>query len=282
MSGRAIPAAVNWASLLKQTAPVDRKLMAAFKLKSDTIASAYTKAAGFKREIDWSSYEQNINNKELVADFKAKYEATEIPVPTDDGLGAELEAKAAADEVAVANYVAKVDGQIANASTTMDALNALPPFEQMTQADVLFYFPQLCGNVTSIKFSENDPRNVIAGGDIRDLPKQELYGTQPIGVQEKEGLKISHQLYRLDEHQYPEGKYPAFFSSFPSAEFNESFALADPLIQWAAIGHHPEFDAHVNAIQEAHGVEPGLRKAEEDCEPVASWDVETGVRALRV
>ena len=58
----------------------------------------------------------------------------------------------------------------------------------MTQADVLFYFPQLCGNVISIKFSENDPRNVIAGGDIRDLPKQEHYGTQPIGVAEKEGL----------------------------------------------------------------------------------------------
>ena len=33
MSGRAIPAAVNWAALLKQTAPSDRKLMAAFKLK---------------------------------------------------------------------------------------------------------------------------------------------------------------------------------------------------------------------------------------------------------
>jgi len=70
MSGRAIPAAVNWASLLKQTAPADRKLMAAFKLKSDAIASAYTKASGFKREIDWSSYEQNINNKDLVAEFK--------------------------------------------------------------------------------------------------------------------------------------------------------------------------------------------------------------------
>ena len=58
--------------------------MAAFKLKvsfktyilvitdyqSDAIASAYTKASGFKREIDWSSYEQNINNKDLVAEFK--------------------------------------------------------------------------------------------------------------------------------------------------------------------------------------------------------------------
>ena len=33
MSGRVIPAAVNWAALLKQTAPADRKLMAAFKLK---------------------------------------------------------------------------------------------------------------------------------------------------------------------------------------------------------------------------------------------------------
>jgi len=33
MTGRVIPAAVNWAQLLKQTAPADKKLMAAFKVK---------------------------------------------------------------------------------------------------------------------------------------------------------------------------------------------------------------------------------------------------------
>ena len=63
----------------------------------------------------------------------------------------------------------------------------------------------------------------------------------------------SHPTYRLDEGQYPGGQYPAFFSSFPSAEFNESFALADPLIQWEQIAHHPEFDAHVAAIQAEYG-----------------------------
>ena len=34
MTGRVIPAAVNWAQLLKQTAPSDKKLMAAFKVKA--------------------------------------------------------------------------------------------------------------------------------------------------------------------------------------------------------------------------------------------------------
>lgn len=33
MTNRVIPAAVNWAQLLKQTAPADKKLMAAFKVK---------------------------------------------------------------------------------------------------------------------------------------------------------------------------------------------------------------------------------------------------------
>ena len=60
--------------------------------------------------------------------FQAQYEATEIPVPSDNGLEAQLEAKAAADEVAVADYIKKVDGQIAEASVTLNNINALPPF----------------------------------------------------------------------------------------------------------------------------------------------------------
>merc|ERR1711953_1123708 len=155
MSGRAIPAAVNWAALLKQTAPADRKLMAAFKLKSDTIAANFAKAAGFKREIDWAHYEANLSKSGFVADFKAQYEATEIPVPSDNGMEAQLEAKAAADEVAVADYIKKVDGQIADASVTLNNIKALPPFEQMTQADILYFFPQLCRNQESIFNSEN-------------------------------------------------------------------------------------------------------------------------------
>merc|ERR1712228_420015 len=99
MTGKVIPAAVNWAQLLKQTAPADKKLMAAFKVKSDIIAGSYAKAAAFNRTIDWAHYESNIANKDLVADFKAKFEATEIPVPSDEGKTAELEARTASDEV---------------------------------------------------------------------------------------------------------------------------------------------------------------------------------------
>ena len=60
--------------------------------------------------------------------IQAKFEATEIPVPSDNGLAAELEAKAAADEVAVADYIKKVDGQIEDASVTLNNIKALPPF----------------------------------------------------------------------------------------------------------------------------------------------------------
>ena len=60
--------------------------------------------------------------------LQAQYEATEIPVPSDNGLEAQLEAKAAADEVAVADYIKKVDGQIAEASVTLNNIKALPPF----------------------------------------------------------------------------------------------------------------------------------------------------------
>ena len=65
---------------------------------------------------------------QLINILQAQYEATEIPVPSDNGLEAQLEAKAAADEVAVADYIKKVDGQIAEASVTLNNIKALPPF----------------------------------------------------------------------------------------------------------------------------------------------------------
>jgi len=258
MTGRVIPAAVNWASLLKQTAPADRKLMAAFKLKSDIIANNYAKAAAFKRDIDWDHYAKNIAADGFVAEFKSKYEATEIPVPSDDGLGAELEAKAAADEVAVADYIAKVDKQIDDASVTLNNIKALPPFEQMTQADILYFFPQLCRNQESIPGTENCRHVTLLGGHGRQIGANNNMKWLDFQNADEEAAQSTKQ-YRLDEGQYPGGKFPAFFSSFPEAEFYESFALSDPLIQWEQIAHHAEFDANVNKIQAEYDVEPGFR-----------------------
>jgi len=259
MTGRAIPSAINWAQLLKQTAPADKKLMAAFKMKSDVISANFVKASNFNRTIDWAHYEKTLDNKDLVASFKAQFEATEIPVPSDNGLEEALKAKAVEDEAAVAAYLSKVDGQIADASVNLDAINALPPFEQMTQQDILYFFPQLCRNQEAIKDSrENDPMNQIQGGSWHDigLGNADAWTDEMVADQ---ATAQSNKEFRLDEAQYPGSKYPAFFSSFPSAEFKESFALADPLLQWEQIAHHPSFDAEVNAIQEAEGVTPGFR-----------------------
>ena len=77
--------------------------------------------------------------------LQAQYEATEIPVPSDNGLEAELEAKAAADEVAVADYIKKVDGQIAEASVTLNNIKALPPFgKDNTTISIKFLFNIYC------------------------------------------------------------------------------------------------------------------------------------------
>jgi len=256
MTGRVIPAAVNWAQLLKQTAPADKKLMAAFKVKSDVIAANYAKAAAFNRSINWEYFEKSIDNKALVADFKAKFEATEIPVPSDEGKTAELEARAAADEIAVADYIKKVDGQIDNASVTLNNLKALPPFEQMTEADILYWFPQLCRNQEWVGGSENAPSVHVGGAQFNETGHYENMGVQKAWM-DKQAERDGD--WRLEEKQYPDGKYPAFFSSFPSEDFKESFALSDPLIQWEKIAHHPQFDAEVNAIQAAEGVEAGFR-----------------------
>ena len=51
MTGRVIPAAVNWAQLLKQTAPADKKLMAAFKIKEIGENYFYKIIFFFKKKI---------------------------------------------------------------------------------------------------------------------------------------------------------------------------------------------------------------------------------------
>merc|ERR1711887_83365 len=261
MTGKVIPAAVNWAQLLKQTAPADKKLMAAFKVKSDVIAGNFAKASAVNREINWAYYENAIDNKSLVADFKAKFEATEIPVPSDEGRAAALEARAAQDEVAVAEYVKKVDGQIDEASVTLNNIKALPPFEQMTQQDIMFWFPQLCRNQMWVGGDENTPPVYVQGVTYADTGFFEYPGTNHGQfLRQKEIVGDEAQgAYRLDEVNYPGGQYPDFFSRFPSEDFKESFALRDPLIQWENIAHHPQFEAEVAAIQAAEGVAPGIQ-----------------------
>lgn len=259
MTGRVIPAATNWALLLKQTAPKDKKLMAAFKVKSDIIAANYGKAKQFNRNIDWAFYEKNIEDKSLVSNFKAKFEAAVIPEPTDAGSQAVLEAKAAEDAVAVEQYINKVDGQIAEASVTLNNINALPPFEQMTHQDILYWFPQLCRNQPWVEGSrENCPGAQLMGGNIEEVGYGNTLGWTAQMKADDEELQADTQ-FRSLEKQYPGGTYPAFFSSFPEAEFMESFCQRDPLIQWEQIAHHPQFDAMVNQIQADEGVEPGFR-----------------------
>jgi len=256
MTNRLIPAAVNWAMLLKQTAPADKKLMAAFKVKSDVIAGNFAKASAFNREINWASYEQ-IDNKDLVASFKAAFEATVIPVPSDEGLTATLEARAASDEVAVADYITKVDGQIEEASVTLNNIKALPPFEQMSQADILYWFPQLCKNQEWV-VGENMPMAHVGGAQFHQVGFYESPGCYT-KWDDRQEERLGDREYRLEENQFPDGAYPDFFSRFPSEDFKESFALADPLIVWESIAHHPSFNAEVNAIQVAEGVEAGFR-----------------------
>lgn len=257
MTNRVIPAAVNWAQLLKQTAPADKKLMAAFKVKSDVIAGGFAKASAFNREINWAHYEKSIAKEGLVASFKASFEATVIPVPSDEGLTAALEARAAEDEVAVADYVKKVDGQIDNASITLNNIKALPPFEQMSQQDILFWFPQLCRNQEWV-VGENMPMAHVGGAQFHQTGHYENPGCHKAWY-DRQMERQGDGNYRINENQFPGGAYPDFFSRFPSEDFKESFALADPLIQWENIAHHPQFNAEVNAIQAAEGVEPGFR-----------------------
>merc|ERR1712193_482397 len=161
--------------------------------------------------INWEFYENNISNKALVADFKAKFEATEIPVPSDEGLAAKLEARAVEDEAAVA-------------ASTMNNLKALPPFEQMTSQDILYWFPQLCRNQEWIAGSENTPTSYIGGAQFNETGWFEHPGVLKAHLdrqQERVGADDGSDEWRLEEKQFPEGKFPDFFSRFPTEDFKE-------------------------------------------------------------
>ena len=68
---------------------------------------------------------------------------------------AQLEAKAAADEVAVADYIKKVDGQIADASVTLNNIKALPPFGKiMIPYQLNFFYMYGLGPECSITCSK--------------------------------------------------------------------------------------------------------------------------------
>ena len=77
-----------------------------------------------------------------MSDFKEKFEALEIPEPVDTK-SSSLAAQALADKEEYKQVVAKFADKEAALNGEIDRLCSLPPFEQMTEADIYHHFPKL-------------------------------------------------------------------------------------------------------------------------------------------
>jgi len=141
-SRQALVKGIEWAKIFERTGSDYRQMINSFKSKSDSIFSSYVKAQATKLDIDWSYYHQNVNNKELVADFESKFNALEVPRPIDtksEGLAAKL----AGDKKRYDDYVASLEGAEVDTAAELNRLCSLPPFEQMTEEDIMEHFPRL-------------------------------------------------------------------------------------------------------------------------------------------
>merc|ERR1712136_493725 len=137
-SRQALVKGIEWAKIFEKTGPEYRQMINSFKSKSDAIFSSYVKAQGTKLDIDWAHYHNNVNNKELVADFESKFNSLEIPRPVDtksEGLSAKL----AADKVKQEELNPLTS---AGWSPTVDGCDIQAPpsllFEENRTADVPF------------------------------------------------------------------------------------------------------------------------------------------------
>ena len=142
MSGRGVTRVIEWTKILDRTPPNLRSKIGAFKTKSDTIMSNNIKAKAAVTTIDWDYYRQNIKNTELVDDFQCKFEALEIPKAIDTK-SEMLAEKSAHDKLEYEEFVKKFEKKEEKLNVEIERLCSLPPFEQMTYADIYHHFPRL-------------------------------------------------------------------------------------------------------------------------------------------
>jgi len=150
-SRQALVKGIEWAKIFEKTGPEYRQMINSFKSKSDAIFSSYVKAQATKLDIDWAHYHKNVNNKELVADFESKFNSLEIPRPVDtksEGLSAKL----AADKVRCEEYILSLQGAEVETTSELNRLCSLPPFEQMTEEDIMEHFPRLRPDYETIPY----------------------------------------------------------------------------------------------------------------------------------
>uniref|UniRef100_F6PM15 ATP synthase subunit d, mitochondrial n=1 Tax=Ciona intestinalis TaxID=7719 RepID=F6PM15_CIOIN len=134
--------AVEWGKILERTRPDMKSTIGAFKAKSDGIFNNYVKSKDVKLDIDWAYYQSAVANKALVADFEKQFKAYKVPKPIDTK-SKELEDKTAKDNEAVKKFLQETEENLTEVMMTVDRLNSLPPFEQMTIDDIFENFPQV-------------------------------------------------------------------------------------------------------------------------------------------
>jgi len=177
---KAVAKVVDWKKILERTPPNLRSQIGAFKSKSDKILTDNLKAKSATMTIDWDHYKKAVDNTDLVESFKCQYEELVIPHPIDTK-SEELAAKTESDAAEYVKFVKKFEAKEGKLNDEVERLCSLPPFEQMTWADIYHHFPRLDHSTKNWGYTDmtgNDRREFIMNGkegSQSNPPDQEAY-----------------------------------------------------------------------------------------------------------
>ncbi|KDR17560.1 ATP synthase subunit d, mitochondrial [Zootermopsis nevadensis] len=171
---RITQSSINWTALAERVPENQKVYFTAFKAKSDGYLRrmmAYPEAAP---KINWGYYTTHVPIQGMVDDFRKKYEALNIPYPSDNVTPQiDQQEKEALKEVQ--EFVKQSDARIAGYEAEIARLKSLLPFEQMTMEDFKDAYPDLALDpLNKPTFWPHTPEEQIDFNDSK-VPQEEVH-----------------------------------------------------------------------------------------------------------
>ena len=124
-----------------------------FRAEHDTQKTTLNSLAPAPKLIDWSFYEQNVANKELLNSFMEQYNATVVPqaeVSLDD-----VDAQQASTSAAIAAELARMEERKVVLAEQLEAINNEKSFEDMTTDEYLASRPWAREQIEALRVQDD-------------------------------------------------------------------------------------------------------------------------------
>lgn len=139
---RITQSSINWTALAERVPENQKGFFIAFKAKSDGYLRRMMANPESAPKIDWEYYKAHIPLQGMVDDFRKKYEALNIPYPSDN-VTPQIEQQEREALKEVQGFIKQSNTRIAGYETEVARLKSLLPFEQMTMEDFKDAYPDL-------------------------------------------------------------------------------------------------------------------------------------------